>query len=141
MYDSALFSREVFAVIADRIRGDKGKNKWIPVAWEESASEVAKKLKDRGCKPLVDGYKDNAALAEVNSREMWESMRTGSFVPGKQNSQWFDETDRFRHVDGGKIPLQGFPLMSATRHAFNQLKRAKTQGSRKRLEYDNRGII
>ena len=55
-------------------------------------------------------------LAEVSSRELWERMRTGSFKVNKALSGWLDEYRGFARRDG-KIPREGYPLMTATRYA------------------------
>lgn len=141
LYDSALFRREVFAVIADRFKGKGGATAWIPIAWEQSAEEVVNKLKERGCRPLPEGYKDSPAMAEATSREIWERMRAETFAPASHNTHWFEEIDRFKYHDK-KVPLDGFPLMSATRHAIGQIKSARRgDPPRRPIEYSNAGIV
>lgn len=141
LYDSTVFRREVFAVIADRFKGKGNASAWVPIAWSQDAEEIVKKLKERGCKTLSEGYKDSQAIAEANSREIWERMRAGTFIPAKHNTHWFDENDRFHYIEGKKVPLEGFPLMSATRHAMSQLRRAQKQEPKQKINYDVRGIV
>lgn len=138
LYDSALFKREVLGLIAKSI---KEKGAWVPLAWEQDAAEIAGKLKADGCKTISEGYKETQALAEVNSREIWERIRTKRFMVGRANEEWWTERKRFAYLDG-KVPQEGFPLMSATRHAVSQLKRAKVkEPDRRPIQYDTRGII
>ena len=138
LYDAVIFQRQVFAVIAERLQG---KSKDIPIAWEQSAEEIMKKLKDRGCKPLLEGYKETPALAEVIAREIWGLMESSKFQVGDHNKNWFDERERF-WLNEEKVPLEGFPLMSATRHAIINLKKAKRLNPvRAKIEYSNAGII
>ena len=136
LYDSALFDRVVFAVIAERL-GDK-----IPIAWESSAEELVKRLKKRGCKITREGYKESQVLAEATAREIWSQMEAKKFLVGSHNEQWFNERERFWLADGGAVPMDNFPLMSATRHAMANLSKAKqVKGKARELEYDTRGII
>lgn len=138
LYDCAVFKREVFAVIAE---GLKARGSWLPIAWEESAEEVVKNLKDRGCRVLAEGYKDTPALSEINSRDLWERMRTGRFKVDQRNAEWLDEFKSF-YREEGQVPQESFPLMSATRHAIGKLKEArKGEVARKPIQYDNRGVV
>jgi len=137
LYDTAIFERDVFAVIAERLKGKDD----IPIAWEKSGEEVALKLKERKCKVLKDGYKETPALAEVIAVEIWGQMEAHKFLVGDHNKQWFEERERFWLTDE-KVPLEGFPLMSATRHAMVNLKRAKAVSRKPRkIQYSNAGII
>ena len=138
LYDCAVFRREVMAVIAE---GLNARGRAIPLAWEQSGQEVIEKLKERGCKVLSEGYKDTPAVSEVTSRDLWERMRTGRFKVDRRNAEWLDEYRNFYREDG-QVPQESFPLMSATRHAIGQLKKAAPlEPARKRIQYDNAGII
>lgn len=138
LYDCAVFRREVLAVIAE---GINARGRWIPLAWEKDAEEAVKKLKERGCKAIADGYKDTPAVSEVTSRDIWERMRTGRFKVDKRNAEWLDEYRNFYREDG-QVPKDSFPLMSATRHAMSVLKKARRGGVAKRpIKYSNAGII
>lgn len=135
LYDCALFKREVLAVISDRLKG------WIPIAWEQSAEEIAKQLKQKGCKFFYEGYKDTPAAAEVNAREIWQRMRAGTFKVFDTAKEWIEERKRFLFGEDARVPQEGFPLMSATRHAMSQLSRAQQQGAKQKINYDARGIV
>lgn len=138
LYDCAVFKREVFAVIAE---GLNARGRWIPVAWREEDEEIVKKLKERGCKTLSEGYKDQPAVSEMTSRDLWERMRTGRFKVDQRNAEWLDEFRSFYREDG-QVPQESFPLMSATRHAIGQLKKAKrSETPNKPITYDARGIV
>lgn len=138
LYDCAVFRREVLAVIAE---GINARGRTIPMAWEGSAEEIVKKLKERGCKALYEGYKDTPAISEVTSRDLWERMRTGRFKVDKRNAEWLDEYRNFYREDG-QVPQESFPLMSATRHAMAQIKHARRlESARKPIRYDNAGIV
>jgi len=142
LYDTVVFEREVFSAIAERILGKDGKWKDIPISWELSGEEVARKLRERKCKTLFEGYRETPALAEVTAREIWSRMENGLFLVGSHNQRWFDEKDRFWLSDKEVVPMEGFPLMSATRHAMAKIEKARRIGVKpRRIDYDNRGII
>lgn len=136
VYDTVLFERQVFAVIAERL------GKVIPISWENEGEEITKKLKERGCKVLLEGYRETPALAEVIAREIWGMIEGRKFLVGDHNKQWFDERERFWLSGDEQVPLEGFPLMSATRHAIINLKKAKTLTPvNKPIKYSNAGIV
>jgi len=126
LYDCCLFRREVFAVIAE---GINCRGKWVPIAWESGSKEVANKLLERGCNMLPEPIKDDQALAEVNSRDILERMKTHRIKVDKRLSEWLDEYRIFYRQDS-QVPLTSSPLMSATRHAVSQLSWARRQSSR-----------
>lgn len=126
-YDCAIFKREVMAVIGE---GLNARGRWIPIAWEKTAKEVADKLLDRGCSMLPEAEKETQPLIEVISRDIWERMRTGRFKVDKRLAEWLDESRQFYREDA-QIPSKGFPFMSATRHAVAQLDYAKRQATKR----------
>ena len=65
---------------------------------------------------LPEGVKDTQAMAEMAAREVWERMRSNRFRVDKRNSDWLDEYRNY-YVKDAAVPLEGFPLMSATRYA------------------------
>lgn len=122
-YDSVIFRREVMAVIGE---GINNRGRWIPVAWEKTAKEVADKLLYRGCNMLLEAEKETQAVREVTSRDIWERMRTGRFKVDKRLSEWLDEYRQFYREDA-QVPNSSHPLMAATRHAVAHLDYAKRQ--------------
>lgn len=128
-YDSVIFRREVMAVIGE---GINNRGRWIPIAWEKSAKDVADKLLERGCNTLPEAEKETQAIREVTSRDIWERMRTGRFKVDKRLSEWLDEFNQFYREDA-QVPNTSHPLMAATRHAVANLGYARRQAPRRRL--------
>lgn len=122
-YDAALFKTEVPAVIGE---GLSARGRWIPIAWPKEQKEFATDLLDRGLNTLPEPSGDNEAVAEVVSREVWQRMRTSRFRVEERVGEWLDEFRRF-YRDENVVPREGFPLMSATRHAVAQIRYAKPQ--------------
>lgn len=139
LYDCAKFTREVLAVIGE---GLNARGRWIPIAWENSAEEMSKKLLDRGCNMLPEPIKETEALAEVLSRDVWERMRTDRFKVDKRLAEWLDEYRAFYREDG-QVPRTSHPLMSATRHAISQIEYARRQTQRgdKQVNYPTVTIV
>lgn len=125
VYDSCLFKREVFAVIAE---GLNARGRWIPVAWNEKDKDLAEALK--GCTMIRKPAVDSDTIAEVISRDMWSRMRTGRLTVDKRLGDWKAEFTSFER-DKNQIPRSGFPLMSATRHAIERLRYARRNQTRK----------
>lgn len=122
--DCAKFDREVLAVIG---QGISGRGKWIPLAFRKQDEPFAKDLRDNyGVNVLPDPCEDNQAMAEVLSRTIWQKLRTGQLRVEAVASEWQDENERFNRTDK-KIPLEGYPLMAATRHAIEMLDFARPQ--------------
>lgn len=121
LYDCVVFRRVELAVIAEGIerRGER-----IPISWEKDAEEIVQKLKDRRLWFLEEGYRETKTLAEVNAREIEAMMETDRFKVSQNNAElWLTEARSF-YREGEQVPQTGFPLMSATRHAFHSLKQA-----------------
>ena len=117
LYDAALFRTEVPVVIED---GISARGRQFPVAWAEKDKEFADALLNGGVNMLPDGCKDNQAMAELISRRVWQMLRGSRFRVDKRVGQWLREyKDFFR--DEAAIPLKGFPLMAATRHAIEMI--------------------
>lgn len=117
LYDCCLFRREVLAVVADGIRA---RGAWVPVAWAHGAGDIIEKLLERGVNTLTEPVKDSPALAEAASLEIWERMRTGRFKAARNLTEWLAEFEAYGRREG-QVPLEGYPLMSATRHAAAML--------------------
>ena len=122
LYDACIFRKEVFPVICE---GINARGRWIPIAWQNK--EISSKLLDRGYRML---YKPEDDMAEMTSREIQERMRSGRFKVDKRLGEWLEEF-RTYYQEGAQIP-KGFPLMTATRFAVGNLKRAKRQSAKKR---------
>lgn len=144
VYDSISYPRGThFAVIADDL---KRRGAWKPIAWRADDEEYIEALRERGCSVLSFWGKDSAytetpAVCAANSLQIDERLTTGTFVVWDVNHAWLREYESFGPRDG-QIPQEGFPLMSATRHAFHYLKRArKWPEPVRKLTYDERGIV
>lgn len=130
VYDCALFRREVPAVIGE---GISARGKWIPVAWHKDAQEMADSLLNRGINMLPEPSADSQAMAEVISREIWQRIRSSRLRVDTTAAEWMDEY-RTHYFKDSKVPIEGHPLMAATRHAIEQLVYARAQsmpGSKK----------
>lgn len=125
LYDCALFKVEVLAVIAE---GLVARGRWIPVAWEQDAKEIADSLLERGCNMLPKPVKETPAMSEVVSREILARMRSGRFKVDSRLAEWLDEYRSFYRQEG-QVPRDSYPLMSATRHAVGQLDFALAQAT------------
>lgn len=137
VYDACVFTREVWAVIAE---GINARGRWIPIAWEDKAKHFADHLLDRGCNMLPEGVNDDEAMAEVTNRELWERMRSKRIKANSRLQNWKDELTTFQK-EGGKIPRDSHPLMTATRLAVGALQDAKRQHYRKRRKEHQRMAI
>ncbi len=128
VYDSVLYPRGThFAVIADDL---KRRGAWKPIAWRIDDEKYIQALRERGCSPLTfygsnRAYDDAPAVCAANALQIDERLTTGTFTVWDNNDSWLREYESFGHKDG-LIPQEGFPLMSATRHAFNYLKKARS---------------
>lgn len=126
LYDACLFKNEVLAVISE---GLVARGRWIPVAWPKEAKELSDKLLDRGCNMLPESADDSAPMAEVNSLDIQERMRSSRFKVDKRLKNWLDEFSTF-YRDEAKVPRGSHPLMSATRHAVASLPFARRQNAK-----------
>ena len=122
-YDAAVFRTEVQAVIMEAI-ASRGRH--FPMAWRKQDKPFADDLLKAGVNILPDHCDDNQAVAEVISREVWQRLRTGQFRVERRVGDWLSEYEAFDR-DDSKIPLAGYPLMAATRHALEMLSYAKRE--------------
>lgn len=127
LYDSALFRREVLAVIAE---GINARGRWIPVAWHKDAGEIAADLLNRGCNTLPEPVAGSQPAIEAASLEIWERMRSHRFKVSKRLGEWLEEYRTF-YRQGSKVPTDTHPLMAATRHAVMSLDFARRQAPRR----------
>lgn len=123
IYDCCVFRREVLAVIAE---GINCRGRWVPVAWSSKAKDVSEKLLERGCNMLPEPVRESQQLAEVQSRDILERMKTHRLKVDRRLQDWLDESRRFYRQDS-QVPLSTSPLMAATRHAFADLQYARRQ--------------
>ena len=144
IYYSVLYPRGThFAVIADDLKRRGG---WKPIAWRRDDEEYIEALRERGCTTLGffgsdTAYDETPAVCAANALKMDERLTTGGLIVWDINHAWLREYESFGARDG-QIPQEGFPLMSATRHAFHYLKRArKWPEPIKKLTYSSKGIV
>lgn len=74
---------------------------------------------------LIDSAKETPLLAEGLARDIWQRMRIGQFKVDRSLESWKEEFARFRRLEGGEVPREGYPLMAATRHAIGMLEWAR----------------
>jgi hypothetical protein len=122
LYDACMFRKEVLPVICE---GLNARGRWIPIAWQDKA--ISTKLSERGSRMLHDPEDD---MVEMTSRDIQERMRSGRFKVDKRLGEWLEEF-RTYYQENAQIP-KGFPLMTATRFAVANLKRARRQSAKKR---------
>jgi hypothetical protein len=144
LYDSVLYPTGThFAVIADDL---KRRGAWKPIAWRVDDEEYVQALKERGCAVLAyfgsnTAYNETPAVCAASALQMDERLTTGGMTVWDNNTAWLREYESFGQRDG-LIPQEGFPLMSATRHAFHYLKRAKKWPEpTKAIAYSSKGIV
>jgi hypothetical protein len=144
VYDSRLYPRGThFAVIADDL---KRRGAWKPIAWHADDEEYIEALRERGCTVLTfygkeKVYDETPAVCAANALQIDERLTSGTFVVWDTNTQWLREYESFGQKDG-QIPQEGYPLMSATRHAFHYLKRARNWPEPlKPQRIERRGIV
>lgn len=125
VYDAALFATEVPVVIED---GIAARGRYYPVAWAEKDKAFADALLDAGINMLPDGCKDDQPMAELVSRRIWQMLRGSRFRVDKRVRQWLREYNQFDR-DEAQIPMKGFPLMAATRHAVEMLDYAVAEST------------
>ena len=133
LYDACVFKKDVWPVICE---GINARGRWIPIAWSDK--DMSKEMLNKGCRMLYDPEPDSA---EMISREIEERMRSERFKVDKRLGEWLEEYKTY-FQSGSKIP-QGFPLMTATRLAVANLKRAKRLQSRRKskINYPKVAII
>lgn len=140
LFDCAIFRDQPPAVIAE---GINARGRSTPIAWEKKAEPTRDMLFERGVN-VIDPLKEDDAVAEVWSREIWERMRTGRFKVASRLKEWLDEYKTFYRTDTA-VPRDSHPLMAATRYAVAQLPwaqpvRRKTSG-KKQVNYPKLAII
>jgi hypothetical protein len=117
----------------------------VPIVWEHYAEPFAKRLIELDCAMLREDlvYKETPEIARRLTMEIEERMRKRLFsVEPADNAAWLEEHARFGIGSDGQIPLTGYPLMSATRHAFAQLDRARLPGEKLQpIKYPRRGYV
>ena len=128
--DSFVFPRETpLAVIAD---GIKKRGEWKPIAWRNDDEEFIELLKDHGCTRL-SGYDETQAVCEATVRQFLAQLEAGTFLVRPNNQAWENEYNNLALKDG-VIPMTGYPLLGATRHALKQLRYAREWKPRRKVE-------
>jgi hypothetical protein len=149
VYDSFLWQQRTvsFNDIAAELRRHNAKGSTrlygIPIAWDTSAITFAERLRELDCAMIreEDAGLEDEAVARRLVMDMDERMRLKTFDVMPGNTDWLEEHKRFGFVDG-QVPLKGFPLMSATRHAFAHMNRAKTAGDKPQpIKYPRRAYV
>ena len=123
LYDAALFTREVPAIIYE---GIAARGRHFPMAWRKKDAAMAEKMDEAGIYTLADPCDDDPAMAEVISRDIWQRLRTSQFRVERRVGEWLEEYRKF-YREGQAIPKAGFPLMAATRHAIEMLPYAQAE--------------
>jgi len=123
LYDAALFTREVPAVICE---GLAARGRHFPMAWRKKDAAMSEKLDEAGLYMLADPCADDQSMSEVISRDIWQRLRTGQFRVERRVGEWLEEYRKF-YREGQAIPKAGFPLMAATRHAIEMLPYAQAE--------------
>lgn len=126
--DCCLFKAEVLPVVC---AGLNARGRWIPIAWEKKAKAVSDELLDMGCNMLYDPIDESGMQLEVNNRALEERLRTRRLKVKSRLGEWKHEYKQFSR-EGGEVPVKGFPLMTATRHAVSQLEYAKRQATHRK---------
>jgi hypothetical protein len=124
LYDACVFANEVLAVISEGLNA-RGK---FPLAWCKKDKEFVDKLKERGCRTSYEPVID---MVEVTSRDIQERMRTGRFKVDARLAEWKEEFRTYYKSDA-EIPTSGYPLMTATRIAMSDLKKARRVSPKKK---------
>lgn len=122
-YDAAVFRNEVFAVVAE---GIAARGRHYPVAWRKQDKGYAHKLQKSGINMVYEPVEDSQSVADIGSLELWQMMRAHLFRVERRVGDWLKEYQNFYKKDS-KIPLTGFPLMAATRHALQRIPFAKAE--------------
>jgi hypothetical protein len=120
LYNCAMFRNQPPAIITE---GIAALGRWIPIAWEAKSKPTHDMLLDRGLN-MIEALKEDDASSEINSREIWERMRTGRFKVSNRLREWLDEYKTFYRTDT-TVPRDSHPMMAATRYAVAQLDWAK----------------
>lgn len=127
LYDSAIFKREVLAVVAE---GINARGRWIPVAWHKEAREISDKLLDKGCNMLWEPVDSTRPAIEAASLDIWERMRSKRFKVDKRLGEWLEEYRTFYRQDS-KVPTDTHPLMAATRNAISMIDNGRRQAAKR----------
>lgn len=128
--------------LAIKSRGD-----WIPVAWPHDGLQhdkgsgviLAQQYRNHGVAMLPEKATHAPAAGEPegsggNGVEaglmmMLDRMQTGKLKVAKHLHDWFDEF-RLYHREAGKVVKINDDLLSATRYALMELRKAKTKGTK-----------
>lgn len=126
VYDACFIKREVLPVVVEALNA---RGRWIPVAWPKSMKETADELLEKGVNMTHEYASDSEEATENQALEVWTRMRSGRMKVAKRLGEWLHEFNSFRR-DDSKVPVDTFPMMSATRHAVALLSYAQRQAPR-----------
>lgn len=125
----------------------KSRGEWIPVAWPHDGLQhdkgsgviLAQQYRNHGVAMLPEKATHAPAAGEPegsggNGVEaglmmMLDRMQTGKLKVAKHLHDWFDEF-RLYHREAGKVVKINDDLLSATRYALMELRKAKTKGTK-----------
>ncbi len=116
---------EMSVIVAEALHA---RGRWIPIAWDNEALATELKRKHR-CMMLPEKALDTDDAVDLAFRALQERMRTRLFTVDGHCSEWLTEFKRFTEFGSKRIP-GGFPLMSATRVAMQNLERSRAKGPR-----------
>lgn len=117
LYDCAIFNNVARPVIID---GLTARGRFFPVCWAKKDEAFAEDFLDHGVYMHPEPCEDDQTSAEVVNRELGLMLEGSRLRVERRLHQWRQERKSFHRVEL-HIPLTGFPLMSATRHAIEKL--------------------
>jgi hypothetical protein len=124
VWDTVLWEKEVFDLIASRITSSNGR--YTPIAWSNKA--YADELTKRGVRMLPEPVSVDPAVAAAKTTEIWELIRRKQFFAKRWLTQWSEEYKAFQRQKG-KVPLGESPLMEATWYAVSAIPYARAEQS------------
>jgi hypothetical protein len=123
LYDVALFRNEIMLVMTD---GIAARGRHIPLAWAKKDKSFADEFLNAGINVLPDHCVDTPADIAVWTKDVTKYLKTNRLKVEKRLGEWLREYKDY-HKDGSSIPVHGFPLMSATRHAIQRINYAQAE--------------
>ena len=123
IYDTATFRAEPPVVIVD---GITARGRWIPLAWPKGARDFADQLMEHGVNTLPDPCSDQQTSVEQAARQVLGAFKAQRLRVLPHLGSWQEEFKLFYREDS-QVPKDGFPLMSATRHAVENMEWAVAQ--------------
>lgn len=115
---------EMSVVLAEALHA---RGRWIPIAWDNETLATELKRQHR-CMMLPNKAPDTAEAVDLAFRDLQQRMRARIFTVDAHCTEWLAEFNRFTEFGAKRIPTEGFPLMSATRIAVQNIQRARALG-------------